>query len=120
MCDIGFDAAPLNSAAEIPVFHIVSGDSTSSFSTISKAFKTAGLDFETVSVRVWLQRLSEAAEAGSEHPCLKMLDLWRSTVSWRRDVSAFHRLKTCCSMVRRNVVRNRCSRQSAQSNIATH
>lgn len=66
----------------IPVFHVVSSDRTRNFEQMLDCLQRASSrPFEIVSVSEWLKRLQEASEQGSDHPCLKMLDLWVKNVS---------------------------------------
>ena len=60
------------------VYHLLN-DAASTTWTDLIGWARKRLDFETVLPEEWIGRLEHAAEAGSNHPALQLLDHWKAT-----------------------------------------
>lgn len=87
VCDIACGTEATGAASRMPVFNLVSTYHQASFKNVLKAVRGAGIDFKTVPATEWLAKLEEARKNDSQHPSLKMLDLWQKAVSSRHSAA---------------------------------
>lgn len=80
MCVIARNDTALQDCTYAPVFNIVSTHHAASFRDAIQAVEHAGIAFSVVEPAEWLRRLDEARRQHSQHPSLKMLNLWQLSV----------------------------------------
>ncbi|ESK87402.1 l-aminoadipate-semialdehyde dehydrogenase [Moniliophthora roreri MCA 2997] len=65
------------------VYHIVNPDTSSSWNDILDGLEQAGLKFERVNRKEWVQRLAASDQDGERNPTIKLLDFFRDRWSGR-------------------------------------
>jgi hypothetical protein len=70
-----------------PLWHVLNGSKQTTWPTVHKALREAGIDFKVVSPREWMQELRNSSSDLQANPTYKLLDFFGAKVSERRRVA---------------------------------